>query len=85
MKIQNIILLLIVLFTINSANAVQMSAGISYDYVKDINDNVIYKSSFDFVGIPNIEYSDLGYFVKFKPINMLSSSEVFLKKEIKII
>lgn len=80
MKIQNIILLLIALFTINSANAVQMSAGISYDYVKDINDNVIYKSSFDFVGIPNIEYSDLGYFVKFKPINMLSSSEVFLKK-----
>ncbi len=41
MKIQNIILLLIVLFTINSANAVQMSAGISYDYVKDINDSLI--------------------------------------------
>lgn len=62
------------------ASAFQMSAGISYDYVKDINDSVIYKSSYDFIGIPDIQYSDLGYFIKFKPSNMLSSSELFINK-----
>jgi len=81
MNIKNIVLLLAVMFTMNGANAVQMSAGISYDYVKDINESVIYKSSFDFVGIPNIEYSDLGYFIKFKPSEMLSNSDVFIQKK----
>lgn len=80
MKIKNIILLLSALLAMNCAQAVQMSAGISYDYTKDINESVIYKSSFDFVQIPGIEYSDLGYFIKYKPVDMLSSSEVFIQK-----
>ena len=82
MKIKNIILLLLATVSFqNCANAFQMSAGISYDYIKDINESVIYKSSFDFVDVKNIQYSDLGYFIKFKPSNMLSSSELFIYKK----
>lgn len=69
-------------FNIQSAFAIQkMSAGITYDYLKDISNDVIYKTSFDFIGIPDMQYSDLGYFIKFKPVNMLSSSELFFKKK----
>ncbi len=71
-------------FNIQSAFALQkMSAGITYDYLKDISNDVIYKTSFDFIGIPDMQYSDLGYFIKFKPVNMLSSSELFFKKKTK--
>lgn len=83
MKIKNIVLSLFALTSLQlCVDAFQMSAGISYDYVKDINESVIYKSSFDFVDIKDIKYSDLGYFIKFKPSNMLSNSELsFYKKD----
>lgn len=67
---------------IQSVFAVQkMSAGISYDYVKDINESVIYKATFDFIDLPDMEYADLGYFLKFKPVNMLSNNELYFQKK----
>ncbi len=83
MKFRNLILLFVfTIFNLQSAFAIQkMSAGITYDYIKDINENVIYKASFDFIGIPDMKYQDVGYFVKFKPLNMLSGSEIFIQKK----
>ncbi len=79
-------LFIFAIFNIQNAFAIQkMSGSVIYDYLKkDISDNVIYKASFDFIGIPDMQYSDLGYFIKFKPLNMLSSSELFFKKKTKI-
>ncbi len=57
-----------------------INAGISVDYIKDVNENVIYKSPVNFIDIPKMDYSDIGYFIKFKPLNMLSSGELVLKR-----
>ncbi len=53
-----------------------ISAGISYDYVKDVNENVIYAAPFDMTDFPKINYVDIGYFIGFKPVNMLSTSDI---------
>lgn len=53
-----------------------ISAGISYDYVKDVNENVIYSAPFDMADIPKVNYADIGYFIGFKPINILSTLEI---------
>ena len=57
-----------------------INAGVSVDYIKDVDENVIYTSPINFIDIPRINYSDLGYFFRFKPLNMLSSGELVLKK-----
>ncbi len=83
MKFKSLILLLVfAIMNIQCAFAVQkMSAGISYDYIEDINESVIYKAPFDFIGLPDMEYADLGYFLKFKPVNMLSNAEIYFQKK----
>jgi len=58
----------------------KMSGGISLERVKDVNGSIIYSPSVDFSRLPNINYFDLGYFVKYKPLNMLSSGEIALIK-----
>ncbi len=79
--IKKFILTLAAVFFAQGAFALPViNAGISIERVKDVDTNVIYKSSINFVDIPKINYSDLGYFFRFKPLNMLSSGELVLKK-----
>jgi len=57
-----------------------INAGISIDKIKDVNEDTIYTAPINFVDIPRINYSDLGYLIKFKPLSMLSNGELTLKK-----
>lgn len=71
-KIKNFILALSFVMTLQGgANAFQ--AGVSVDYIKDINENVIYTLPIDFSNLPEMNFTDIGYFRRFKPLNMLSS------------
>lgn len=82
MKFKGLILSIILLGCMQSSYAVQkINAGISVDYVKDVNQSLIYASPKTVSEVPKINYSDLGYFVKFKPLNMLSSSQIPSKAE----
>lgn len=70
-----------IVFNVCEAGAFPViNAGVSVEYIKDVDENSIYKSPINFVDIPKINYSDLGYFFRFKPLNMLSSGELVLKK-----
>lgn len=79
--IKKIVLTFAVAFFAQSVSAFPViNAGISMDRVKDVDSSVIYTSPINFVDIPRINYSDLGYFFRFKPLNMLSAGELVLKK-----
>ncbi len=71
---------LFVLFAQGAFALPVINGGVSINRVKDIDSNVIYTSPINFVDIPRINYSDLGYLIRFKPLNMLSSAELVLKK-----
>ncbi len=53
-----------------------LQAGISIDYAPEIDENVIYSAPIDFISLPNANNNDLAYFVRFKPLNMLSDGDI---------
>ena len=65
---------IIIMFSMHGAYALQ--AGISMDYTPEIDENTIYSAPIDFISLPNADYRDLAYFIRFKPLNMLSSSDI---------
>lgn len=81
---KNIAVSLIALCALSSSQGASaspvISAGTSVDYIKDVDENVIYASPIDFADMPKINYSDIGYFFRFKPLEMLSNGELVLKK-----
>lgn len=71
---------LVVLFAQGAYAIPVINGGVSFDRIKDINEDVIYTSPINFIDIPRINYSDIGYLIRFKPLDMLSSAELVLKK-----
>lgn len=54
-----------------------IQGGISFECKQEIDEeSVIYISPVNLNEIPGLYYSDIGYFVKFRPLNMLSALEV---------
>lgn len=68
--------LFIFIITFSTRGAFALQAGISMDYAPEIDENVIYSSPIDFISLPNADNNDLAYFIRFKPLNMLSASEI---------
>lgn len=73
---KKIIFTVLILFSAGYANAFQ--AGVSVDYVQSVDEGSIYIPPVNVSNMPRFKYADIGYLVRFKPVNMLSATEIRL-------